>query len=261
MKKNYKAIVAKIIGALLPLVIMGCSPDYVDEYGINHGKGIKVGGVVWAPVNCGYHATDYPWGKLYQWGRKYGQGYSGNLYDGDGNVLCQVLDATTPTLVEGPVSLEVGNSDSCNANVFYTDEDYNHKHDWLSHHNTTLWNSGTEKFPVKTEFDPCPKGWRVPTFNELKALKGWTVNKLGQPGYWFSGSYSETSPRVFFPAAGSRSFDFGYAYDRGNCGYYWSSYPGEDCAGCADGLCFRDDKVYWYQGGRADGLSVRCVQD
>ena len=30
--------------------------DYVDEYGVNHGKGVTVAGVVWAPVNCGYLA-------------------------------------------------------------------------------------------------------------------------------------------------------------------------------------------------------------
>ena len=40
--------------------------DYVDEYGINHGQGVEIDGVVWAPVNCGYHATDYKYGKLYQ---------------------------------------------------------------------------------------------------------------------------------------------------------------------------------------------------
>lgn len=49
------------------------SGDYVDEHGINRGKGIQVYGVVWAPVNCGYHETDFPWGKLYQWGRSDGQ--------------------------------------------------------------------------------------------------------------------------------------------------------------------------------------------
>ena len=40
--------------------------DYIDEYGINQGAGVEIDGVVWAPVNCGYHATDYPYGKLYQ---------------------------------------------------------------------------------------------------------------------------------------------------------------------------------------------------
>lgn len=53
--------------------------DYINEYGVNHGKGIIIGDIVWAPVNCGYHATDYKYGKLYQWGRKYGQGYDGSF--------------------------------------------------------------------------------------------------------------------------------------------------------------------------------------
>ena len=42
--------------------------DYIDEYGINHGPGVKIGETVWAPVNCGYHAEDFKYGKLYQWG-------------------------------------------------------------------------------------------------------------------------------------------------------------------------------------------------
>jgi hypothetical protein len=63
------------------------SYDYVDEYGINHGPGVEIGGVIWAPVNCGYNETDFKYGKLYQWGRKYGQGYNG--------------DATVPTIEEG----------------------------------------------------------------------------------------------------------------------------------------------------------------
>ena len=94
------------------------SGDYVDEYGINHGQGVKIGETVWAPVNCGYHATDYQYGKLYQWGRKYGQGYSGSLYDGDWNYLGEYSDVTTPELIAGPVSLAEGQSES-NAGKFY----------------------------------------------------------------------------------------------------------------------------------------------
>ena len=132
--------------------------DYVDEYGVNHGSGVKIDGVVWAPVNCGYHATDYKWGKLYQWGRKYGQGYGNNLDDvGD--------DATTPIKDYAPVSLSVGNDES-NSNIFYYDEK-----NWLKYGGEcTLWNSGTEEVSVRTEYDPCPGGWRVPTYNELKHL-------------------------------------------------------------------------------------------
>lgn len=247
MKKNQLITAVRVISALLPLVVMGCSvggPDYIDEYGINHGKGIEIDGVVWAPVNCGYHATDYPWGKLYQWGRKYGQGYDG--------------DASTPTLVEGPVSLAVGNRES-NSNVFYTD-----KGDWLSLNNDTLWNSGAEDAPIKTEYDPCSDGWRVPTYYELDALSqhrsSWTANELSQSGYWFSGSslYSETSPRVFFPAAGCRRSYDRDAYFRGYYGIYWSSKPN---GSYADYLGFGDERVYVNDNFRASGQSVRCVQD
>ena len=118
------------------------SIDYIDEYGVNHGPGIKVGIHIWSPVNCGYHATDYKYGKLYQWGRLYGQGF------GD--------DATVPTRESGAVSLEVGN-DKSNANVIF-EGSYDSRYDWLSPQNHLLWNSGPEFEPVKTEFDPCPDG-------------------------------------------------------------------------------------------------------
>lgn len=63
--------------------------DYIDEYGVNRGEGIEIDGVVWAPVNFGYRAATesdpgYPYGKLYQWGRKNGQGYNDtNNYEED----------------------------------------------------------------------------------------------------------------------------------------------------------------------------------
>ena len=225
--------------------------DYVDEYGINHGKGVAIGMAVWAPVNCGYHATDYMWGKLYQWGRKYGQGYSDYEFS----------DATTPDVSEGRVSLQVGQSES-NANVFYTCN--GSPYDWLYSQNDALWNSGTEDSPVKTEYDPCPTGWRVPTEAELSELcsnrSSWTENDLGQSGYWFSGPslYSSEVAQVFFPAAGSRHYSSGDASYRGIYGGYWSSSPYYDYA---YKLSFGSSGASVYEGDRADGYSVRCVQD
>ena len=93
--------------------------SYVDEYGVNHGQGVKIGETVWAPVNCGYHKDNFKYGKLYQWGRKYGQGYSGNIYDLDGNKLKETYsDAIVPTVVSGPVDLTTGQSKD-NENIFY----------------------------------------------------------------------------------------------------------------------------------------------
>ena len=234
--------------------------DYIDEYGINHGPGVEIDGVVWAPVNCGYHKTDFKYGKLYQWGRKYGQGYDGDLYDINGNKTGTYTDATVPTVKDGPVSLSTGQSKS-NEDYFYKNGLY--PYDWLSSPDDELWNSGTESDPVKTEYDPCPEGWRVPTYEELDELNDnrsfWTTDENGQIGYWFSGSksYSSSVPRVFFPAAGYRDID-GDAYSRGYGGRYWSSRTNDTYAG---NLYFSSSYVNMSSYSRANGYSVRCVQE
>ena len=238
--------------------------DYIDEYGINHGQGVEIGGVVWAPVNCGYHATDFKYGKLYQWGRKYGQGYSVDLYDVNGSKVGTYSDAVVPTVVSGPVDLATGQSQA-NEDNFYKKNSSPYD-DWLSPQNDELWNSGTEENPVKTEYDPCPEGWRVPTFAELNELYqnflSWT-SEGGQPGYWFSGasSYTENAPQVFFPATGfRRGYDDCDADYRGSYGYYWSSTSRASSYG-AYHLLFYNGGTILGSSYRANGYSVRCVQD
>ena len=235
--------------------------EYIDEYGINHGPGVGIDGVIWAPVNCGYHETDYPWGKLYQWGRKYGQGYDGGLWDCNGGWLGEVSDAMVPEIMEGGVSLSGGQSEE-KANVFFLGDPEN-DYDWVYPSDGTLWNSDTEEEPVKTEYDPCPDGWRVPTYSELDDLRqnksSWTTNDKNQEGYWLSGqsSYTSSVPQVFFPAAGFLSYYDGGAGNRGYDGCYCSSRPNDSYAYL----------LYFYSGYtsmgynyRAYGCSVRCVQ-
>jgi uncharacterized protein (TIGR02145 family) len=235
--------------------------DYIDEYGINHGPGVKIGETVWAPVNCGYHATDFKYGKLYQWGRKYGQGYNGELYDEEGDYINKYSDALVPRIVAGPVSLTTGQSVENKNNFYYNSLSPN---DWCSPQDDKLWNVGTEENPVKTEYDPCPDGWRVPTCAELNVLNNnyssWTTNEHGQSGYWFSGSssYAETVPQVFFPAAGRGGRADGSALDRGCYGCYWSSRP---IGTGAYHFYFGSRSITIdYTGYRADGRSIRCVK-
>ena len=234
--------------------------DYVDEYGINHGQGVEIDGAIWAPVNCGYHSTDYKYGKLYQWGRKYGQGYEGPLQDINGNQIDTYSDASVPSIVAGPVSLTIGQSES-NSNSFYASAPYSSAFDWLTPQNDALWNIGTEDVPVKTEFDPCPSGWRVPTYTELSNLSSnyssWT-NNAGQNGCWFSGSatYSESVLSVFFLAAGVH-YSNGTAI-RGDCGLYWSSSSNSNQAYSLD---FYSSNARMFSNSRSFGLSVRCVQE
>ena len=224
----------------------------VDD--VSYGKGIVIGDVIWAPVNCGYEpatsdSKGYPYGKLYQWGRKYGQGYSTSY------------DASSPEIVEGPISAINGQKDIY-SNTFFTASES--PFDWTSPQKDDLWNSGTEDNPVKTEYDPCPEGWRVPTYTELDRLNNSYSSFITvgyQKGRYFCGDYTylDNAPQVFFPAAGRRSYTDGLANSRGNNeGNYWSSRPNNYYA---YGLTFGSSNVYMSYGSRAYGFPVRCVQE
>ena len=234
--------------------------DYVDEYGINHGQGIEIDEVVWAPVNCGYHATAFKYGKLYQWGRKYGQGYDGDFYDIDGNNIGQYYDASFTQVITGPVSLSVGQSED-NSSNFYKPTGY--PYDWLESPIDMLWNVGSEEDPVKADYDPCPDGWRVPTDAELDGLtqnhSEWTKNADGQVGFWYTGAtkYTDHAPKIFLSAAGYRRDMCGTAYNRGKFGYYWASESASNL-GCS--ICFGNNGEN-HGSYRAYGHSVRCVSE
>ena len=104
--------------------------------------------------------------------------------------------------------------------------------------------------------DPCPSGWRVPTWSEINKLKqfGWVVSIInGVSGLTF-GSGDNT---IFLPAAGYR-VNFSGAY-RGNECQYWSSTRNN--ASTAYHLCFHNSTMYTGSYRRASGLSVRCVKD
>ena len=230
------------------------SIDYIDEYGVNHGKGVAIGDVVWAPVNCGYkaatsHNKGYPFGKLYQWGRKYGQGYNDEY------------DEAVPELVQGPVMPSAGQAEVNAGRFYYT---LSSPDDWSMISNDKMWNSGPETSPHKTSFDPCPEGWRVSTRSELSLFinnkSAWT-NLDGQNGYYFSGiyTYSENTPRVFLPAAGARGKDGGDYNNRNRDAFYWSSTTYGDNAF----LLIMNDSAAGtgYFDARACGCSVRCVQE
>jgi uncharacterized protein (TIGR02145 family) len=247
--------------------------DYIDEYGINHGKGVEIDGVIWAPVNCGYHKSDFRYGKLYQWGRKYGQGYNGELYDNEGNSTGNYSDAIQPTVKSGPVNLSTGQS------VSYKDYFYLGSAgtiDWLSSHNDNLWNIGQESTPAKSEYDPCPTGWRIPSHLELKGLCentfSWVHDSSNQEGILFSTAANGTNniSQFFLPAAGYRSGDGeGSARERGLNGYYWSSKPYNYSVGPYYTVTYYNayliyvsrTKISSINRVRANGHSVRCVQE
>ena len=233
------------------------SPDYIDEYGINHGPGVEINGVVWAPVNCGYHAENFKYGKFYQWGRKYGQGYNGYNYP----------DAIMPTLKTGPVLLAEGQAFE-NENVFFNIENVAMVQDedryWSAGVQSGLWNFGTEQNPIKTEYDPCPEGWRVPTSIEASSLESATYSWFDSSNTDYNGVIGTLvtdalgSVNLFFPAGGYVACGDGSGVNRG-AGFYWSS-DYSDTYRAADAFIITGG-YYTHTDPSAFGMAVRCVKE
>ncbi len=262
-KRVMKKFMNSFAAALVMLAAAGCekngtppgdssTPAYIEN-GVCYGYGIELpstdGTLIWAPVNCGYDES-HKYGLMYQWGRKYGQGYTG--------------ENPAPTMVNGQLASAADGSSDANKNNFYTGNS-----NWLSSQADDLWcndNSGASS--TKTAYDPCPDGWRVPTNAELVSLvngRQWTdssedSNHNGVPGFWFYGNAtpSEDGAKVFFPAAGSLLSDNGSAGLRGSVGLYWTSSVYDSDAWY---LYMEKDIIENSYDSRAHGQSVRCVKD
>lgn len=238
--------------------------SYVDEYGVNQGQGITIDGITWAPVNCGYKpetsgSKGYPYGKLYQYGRKDGQGYGAPYY----NSSDPFEDETTPVIQ----AQWTGNNEDADANTFYwgSGSSYN----WINK-DDPFWNAGSEEVPQKNDlYDPCPDGWRVPTQVELSMLAYGNHSELvdfnGIKGFWYSGSatYKESlTEKVFLPACGGRFADNwahrNGAVGRGDGGSYWTSSLSNSKEAIRFELAADSPIGSTY---RAFGNAVRCCRD
>ena len=100
--------------------------------------------------------------------------------------------------------------------------------------------------------------WRLPTEAELKELENrctWTwTTQNGVKGHKVTGPNGNS---IFLPAAGYRCGSS--LNNAGECGYYWSSTPGESGSVGAYGLGFGSGWHYVYDYSRYNGLSVRPV--
>ncbi len=146
--------------------------------------------------------------------------------------------------------------------------------------NTNTTTGHNDNAVVKTVYDPCPVGFKMPASN---AFTGFTSNGQFQntpaninadgtadnPGTKFSTNYghnfwtnSSKNKTIFFPASGFRSNTVGSLYNVGSHGYYWSAVPSDTSTGDGCSLYFSWGSVY-PQGynNRSWGFAARPVSE
>ncbi|WP_454060334.1 hypothetical protein [Elizabethkingia ursingii] len=139
------------------------------------------------------------------------------------------------------------------------------------------WNRGTEDNPKKTDQDPCPSGFRVPTRKEWKMLLTNNPQKaLGEWGYLDENlnSYAaavQFGDNLVLPGAGirfaSRNWDDvlikGKSIYRGSQGMYYTSTDNqyEHASGAWVFIFNSSNGTTELSSHRVDGYSVRCIEE
>jgi len=103
---------------------------------------------------------------------------------------------------------------------------------WVIFKNPVFWNSGTEEDPIKSKDDPCPNGFRIPTFTEFELFadnltfekdKGNSEAALGT--FTFAKVFKSKWGyiEVDFPLQGFFDEKHASNWYRGSKGYFWTS--------------------------------------
>ena len=140
---------------------------------------------------------------------------------------------------------------------------------WSANNTTTSWNDNAV---VKTIYDPCPVGFKMPASN---AFTGFTttgnnafmpsqfnINGGWNHGWNFNNKISSPDATVYFPASGRRYNGDGSLDYVGTAGYYWSAVPyntsSESCSlTFSQGWALPRD----FNAHRANGYAVRPVAE
>ena len=199
-------------------------------------------------------------GLLYQWGRK--DPFLGSSSISSNSMAASTLSwpsAESSTSSNGTIAYSVKNPttfikyNSSNGDWYYTGS---------SSTDNTRWQT------IKTIYDPCPPGWKVPAGGSsgvwYKAVGSsstfsYTWNSTNK-GMNFSAKFGSSST-IWYPAAGHLGFSDGSLKSVGLYGYWWSCTPS---GSYAYSLYLTSNGNVGTSSGsyrRADGFPVRCLQE
>ncbi len=194
-------------------------------------------------------------GMYYQWGRK-------DPFPGPESIFAQtdlaIYNSSGPTMVDKkPVSVISNLSNAIkNPQTFYFSNNY--LCDWYtnsfdSHNqNDALWGGANMVASSKTVFDPCPLGWRVPSWsNNISPWDNLTSLGINNDYVWTTVGY--------YLAIGFRNNTDGNIGGVGSSGGYWSASVKDVSAYnlfYTNGLLIPFTINY-----RAVGFGVRCVKN
>ena len=229
-------------------------------------------------------------GMLYQWGRKdpFPARFQGWVNNATEPTLYDAAGVGSNTVIQKSLVTATNNLENSIANptTFYLASNAAPPYDWYTTSeagtNNSLWNN------VKTVYDPCPPGWKVPLYtvfddfhvgiapaatykntlaegyqSAFVELGSAISGDMGGAGCYYSKDKRTTIPTsypVFIPAAGIRFYGTGAFGNIGSRCFVWScnALPPYSAR-----YFFADNTFPYYNtlnSSRAVGASVRCVQ-
>ena len=216
-------------------------------------------------------------GLYYQWGRKdpfpsfkYLNNTDRKIYNGVGIVATQAMQNVSAannlaTSIKTPNVFYIGTSNSLD---WFTSASYTNAFtDRLTVMNDFLWNDGG----LKTELDPCPKGWKVPEV--LNADSPWFLTRAGG-GKLPSDYTSQAFDKGFkfedvakgnvmgnYPATGYICSINKVQMNVSSSGRVWTSSAANSGIGVSTFEFSKTEINPWAVARRSHGYAVRCVQE
>ncbi|AVM53421.1 fimbrillin family protein [Bacteroides zoogleoformans] len=211
----------------------------------------------------------------YQWGRK--DPFVGALenpndvyhsinktwYDADGSVMTNQTPATSIfSYYNACITSGIQSPQTFNTGY---EMDYKYYNLWDANNSYRFPNDNSV---VKTIYDPCPAGYKMPpgnvytgfttTGNNISTASQFNVQQPWNKGWNFYCNSSRTET-VFFPASGFRHYVV-VPHFVGSLAFYWTAGPDYTCRGWH--LYFESGNVYPLSGSdRSYGYGVRAVQE